>query len=98
MEGFTRGVMIKFLSGFWEETDGSTSNMRLNITIVTIACCVMAIRIVFSEYEIEDNSLYLILGMLATALGNKSLQKFAEVKKEIAEKQIEAKLPVEKTE
>lgn len=91
MAGFTRGVMIRYLAGFLEESNGSPSSMRLNNLIIVIACCVMAIRIVFSEYELDDNTMMLILGMMGIAFGTKAIQKVSEVKAEIAEKQPEQK-------
>lgn len=83
--------MIKYLAGFLEESNGNPSSMRLNNFIIVIACCTMAIRIVFSEYELDDNTMVLILGMLSLAFGAKAIQKVSEVKGEIAEKKEETK-------
>ena len=85
--------MIKYLAGFLEETNGVPSSMRLNSLIIVIACCTMAIRVVWSEYEIDTNTTTLILGMLAFAFGAKAIQKVSEVKGEIEEKKIETPAP-----
>jgi hypothetical protein len=81
--------MIKYLAGFLEETNGSPSSMRLNNFIIVCACCTMAIRVVWSEYEIDTNTTMLILGMLGLAFGAKAIQKVSEVKAEIEEKKNE---------
>ena len=84
--------MIKYLAGFLEESNGNPSSMRLYNLIIVVACCVMSIRIVFSEYELDDNTMMLILGMMTIAFGTKALQKVSEVKGEIEEAKIEKKV------
>ena len=81
--------MIKYIAGFLEESNGNPSSMRLNNLIIVCACCTMAVRVVFSEYELDSNTLTLILGLLAISMGSKVIQKKAEVNGEIEEKKAE---------
>lgn len=85
--------MIKYIAGFLEESNGNPSSMRLNNLIIVVSCCIMSIRIVFSEYELDNNTMMLILGMMGIAFGAKAIQKVSEVKGEIEEKKLEKTEP-----
>lgn len=81
--------MIKYFADFFRDGNGDPSSMRLNNFIIVVSCCVMAIRIVFSEYELDNNTMMLIIGMLGVAFGFKAAQKVSEVKEEIATQKTE---------
>lgn len=70
-------------TGFFEETPGRSSNMRLNSTLLTCGAVIVAIAGVFTG--LVDANLVALTGVLAgSAQAGKVWQKSSEVKREIA--------------